>query len=807
MTKSLAVLFLVSGLFGFGSGAFAQIDECEPRGPRPDETFSNSWQTESTAYQCGNNECGGQVKQRTTEEEVTTRTFYTPETDPETHCPIWRANTSTTLSGSTRNSINTVPLGKYQSCPESANNAWVSSLPAQCSGKCYPAPERKPLTHGSLQPKNVLDEKGNPKLPVNVGWEDNVEQELAKTENRNPDGSFCEVDKFTYQVGEIASELIVAPDTKNQAVPGGNECALTPNTPYEFSVRACASNSCGKTSEKLNFTTSNTLQLLSPYDPDWEGTQGGIAPVPVTLQWCPHLEANSYKIRAYKVNPETQERGELVLPFGTEKGITKYVDSFLNTFLRGDPAQPETSLYEWEISPCKDSNLKDCGIGSQAWRILPGGELAVPSLRTPANNAAVNMQDSLSWGYVPFASRYGVEISTVGADTSKEGVIAREFVSANPKLSLASMWDKLNFNSAYSWRVAACGGTPESEELSGCGSFSEERVFQTTGAVPTGLGVSPFQDGHTAVPVTFDWDNKDGAASYQLQIGSDQNLNKHSSRESRITIDYPVLLPSALSPSPDIPWSVRTCADEFGLVCAARSELQFFKTAPLKAPTITRPDATNAEFFATTEFAWTKDFGSNFFSYKLDFLSPSAEEKSSSCQTPSPHPIAEGPLERNSASIRFRCLGQYEFFVGACSDKFCQAAGPQTALKLNVQKFTGEAGGLIPCDANNDNPATIGLDEREPCQLKHLFLLVRNLVDFALWKLSLVILIAMTVFTGFTMYTSFGGMEVAAKARSIWKAVGIGFLILLFSWFLLNIFLGLVGFQVNIFGRWHQIPL
>ena len=151
-------------------------------------------------------------------------------------------------------------------------------------------------------------------------------------------------------------------------------------------------------------------------------------------------------------------------------------------------------------------------------------------------------------------------------------------------------------------------------------------------------------------------------------------------------------------------------------------------------------------------------------------------------------------------------MGEYEFNIRACIDKDCEAKGPETTQLLNVKSFKGSGGGLIPCDANNDNPATTE-DERKPCELKHLILLVRNRVDFALWKLSLVILIVMTAFTGFTMYTSFGGMEVAAKVKSIWKAVGVGFLILLFSWLLLNLLLGLAGFQVNIFGRWHEIVL
>ncbi|MBI2641999.1 MAG: hypothetical protein HYW96_00280, partial [Candidatus Wildermuthbacteria bacterium] len=154
MAKVLLLLIL-GGSFVFGF-VFAQ-EGCEPRGERPEETSVSSWQVESVAYQCGNNECGGTVKQKTTEEETVTRTFYTPETDPETHCPIWKANTASYTSGAKRADVTNTNLDKYQACPESANNTWISSLPNQCSGKCYPAPEVLPLNHESLQPKNVFD--------------------------------------------------------------------------------------------------------------------------------------------------------------------------------------------------------------------------------------------------------------------------------------------------------------------------------------------------------------------------------------------------------------------------------------------------------------------------------------------------------------------------------------------------------------------------------------------------------------------------------------------------------------------------
>ena len=114
--------------------------------------------------------------------------------------------------------------------------------------------------------------------------------------------------------------------------------------------------------------------------------------------------------------------------------------------------------------------------------------------------------------------------------------------------------------------------------------------------------------------------------------------------------------------------------------------------------------------------------------------------------------------------------------------------------------------GLVVCGAlsNPDPPIP---NERDKCELKHLFLLLHNLIDFALWKLSLVIVVLMAIATGAIMFFSFGGPDVMTKVRGIWKSVGIGVLILLFSWLFLNILLGLVGFNVTFYGNWYEIPI
>lgn len=115
--------------------------------------------------------------------------------------------------------------------------------------------------------------------------------------------------------------------------------------------------------------------------------------------------------------------------------------------------------------------------------------------------------------------------------------------------------------------------------------------------------------------------------------------------------------------------------------------------------------------------------------------------------------------------------------------------------------------GLVPCGVDRDNPATLNWNEKDPCELKHTFLLVKNLIDFTLWKLTPIIVVIMVVATGAIFYFSWGSVNTLATVRRIWRYIGIGVLILMFSWLFLNFFLGILGFDINIFGRWTEITI
>ena len=101
--------------------------------------------------------------------------------------------------------------------------------------------------------------------------------------------------------------------------------------------------------------------------------------------------------------------------------------------------------------------------------------------------------------------------------------------------------------------------------------------------------------------------------------------------------------------------------------------------------------------------------------------------------------------------------------------------------------------GLVPCGRTSDHPAT-SWDETEYCQFKHFFVLLKNILDFILWRLGLIALVFLMIVTFAVSYFSLGSPNVMVKIKSIWTSAGQGYAILFFGWIILNLILRALGF-------------
>ena len=229
--------------------------------------------------------------------------------------------------------------------------------------------------------------------------------------------------------------------------------------------------------------------------------------------------------------------------------------------------------------------------------------------------------------------------------------------------------------------------------------------------------------------------------------------------------------------------------------------LALFAVLPLSAygslepPTPLHPLQEGAAIFkGVVEFTW-ESTNSPFYHYSIDLLT--GEQKSG---------FTSSTTYRTNALE----LGEgYRWRVSSCSNQETADCGPPSATQTFAivpapSEFTG---GIIPCGRLYDDTITTpGIDESDSCGIPHIFLLLKNVLDFTLWKLGLIVIAIMAVLTGAITYFSFGSPNIILRVKSIWRSVFVGYLIALFAWLIVNVILNVLGFEVRLFGTWWQLP-
>ena len=75
------------------------------------------------------------------------------------------------------------------------------------------------------------------------------------------------------------------------------------------------------------------------------------------------------------------------------------------------------------------------------------------------------------------------------------------------------------------------------------------------------------------------------------------------------------------------------------------------------------------------------------------------------------------------------------------------------------------------------------------------FLLLKIMIDFLLFRLSVLLLPLLVLATGGLFYLSPNNPDLISKVKKMWQAVGIGFAILFMAWILVSWLMIAVGFS------------
>ena len=673
-----------------------------------------------------------------------------------------------------------------------------------CEGVCLKTPESPRYYNNptySDQPNKDVG-SNNVKLPLKVDWDD-VEGW------GQPNGPLSYVINLNSKnpVSNILGE------SEYNILANHGSCFLDYNSKYNWKVKACCTadgNNCGSSSN-WNFETSDAPEPIYPYDPDWEGLEkiGHLnKEESKTLQWCKIEDSDlyreiiiedekvyrplSYKILIYYseddlCHEQLELNGQCIPMVLSPETIPVPKESLPpEEFLDDGSFFTKETAYAWKVAACEDDDGQECNDYSQLWRFDTSSWSLEVTLVNPPNDKKipVGLPVVLRWNSLS-ANSYNYKLYGVASDKNKTANVVFDY----PGLSL---------NTVYEWTVQPCWdyGSEECEDVWGGPWY-----FKTTGEPPQ--LIYPVEN-DIPIPVNFKWEGVPGAKSYIFKIqGGDLSLER-TTEETNLSLDYPDLKQEI-----NYAWQVKTCARENGTVCGNYSSIKTLKTFRLSSPQNPTPEDEGQLFTYQKNpvLYWQKVEGGKFYQYEASLVSISPDETAEDC--------AAGVLvsqnttdSPNSTALNLICLGNYEWKVRACLDETCQETGDWSTYSFSFIKKDkpSETGGIVPCGRTDDDPDT-SWNERETCQIKHAFLLIRNLIDFVLWTLGPIMLAILVLATGVIFYISISSQNPMplAKVKSLWKAAGIGYGIILLSWTILNLFLGLIGFRIGIFGNWWQI--
>jgi len=502
-------------------------------------------------------------------------------------------------------------------------------------------------------------------------------------------------------------------------------------------------------------------------------------------------------------------------------------------------------------TPTKYLSGNACAEYSNPWEFIGTGKLAPPGLISPVYTSSpetipyVNMDDLLKWNPVTGAYSYNIII----LDKSDPSDIKYKTLDAlKPEGSLAPLtnvplnyngtptsggadyvktflWENLDNNKygkIYTWKVRTCRemkGLIASItdalnwalsffglEIQGkCYNWSDEWKFKTTGEPPTNLSADA-----AVIPVKLSWTPAPGATSYRVFVsqGATENEGKLVSSNS-LLIDYPKLLQNIT-----YEWKVKTCADKDGTFCGPTTAEQSFTTFTLVAPTTPIP-ASSATISTDGSISWDDVPGAKGYKYEISYSG--SGDTSANCA--SAGKVLDGVTTSNSLALSAMlqgknklCVGGYSWTVQSCLTTNCESKNANLASQLGGTSLTwtfnlaqslpsSQQAGLIPCGQKNNLSDPYGIDERETCQFKHFFVMIRTIIDFLLWKLGIIALVLLIVYTGVLFLLPFYFKELTATTgtvKQIWKATGAGYLVMLFAWTIINTILSLLGYSFGV---------
>jgi len=783
-----ASIFVLIFYFSYAS-ACSPGESCWPGGSTCTETQSCSSRTE---YKCvSDQDCGVEIQQRSISMKQD-RTCTCGNCDSEGNnctysCGAW-SSCYDSGAPSAPSHYSNCPID--QICQLNGDVAWISSVP-NCE-------YLSPSANGQQEDGNGIVSSNNVYLPAKFNWTD---VRGAKSYlYRIWEATFISV-TWEQSVATTSGSTVIS---ETKLMP----CTLNSSTTFSWRISPCcyADQTFCKDWNDVSlwrFTTNLAPELISPLDPDWNNTtQWAVnVEIPVVLDWCDVEEADSYKLKLYIINGGVEDCHPLLKkPDGSCS--VKIIEggswpSTLNSFFRDIDGYYflRDKEYRWEVATCYFSGTEICSNFSQKWGFdttstLP--EIEEFKLLYPLNNAVVSLPVEFRWASPVGIQSFRYEIGPFSGTTAQNAISF-------------DCCPGLNINTQYQWRIRPCSNP----DGTNCEDWTSRWRFKITGDRPN-LN-DPHNNAHNVIiPVNFDWNDVSGAGSYDFQLSKDNFTNVFKEIIIPKSGDTPPISETALDDpvlemSTQYWWRVRTCAHTDGTVCGDWSQpVRRFTTFQIEPPENLLPD--NGTLIEQEVFNLSWDAAAGAKAYRYIIYDPNGIEIVNKITS---------SISNRHYSIEFsRIDAPYTWKVQSCLDNVCSAnkVSNYTSLQnfqINFIAPPESRGDIIPCGRIYEDPDTPcpPFCERDKCQIHHLFILLRNVLEFLLFKVVFILMILLSFVAGLFFHISKGDANVIFKVRSLIKAATIGFLIMFFSWFAINLFLSLIGFKFQLFGHWWELPL
>lgn len=495
--------------------------------------------------------------------------------------------------------------------------------------------------------------------------------------------------------------------------------------------------------------------------------------------------------------------------------------------------------YSWQIKTCfntspgqEDNDFPYCNANvekdyGQKWQLvgLPMSSTTIgkPLLTSPENNDGwvkedhlVGTNGTLNWKTPCGANSFLYDIKNengksifdgdpvCGTDYSKDAgrrfdkpQIIVNITDKEPEQGQNPGAVQLKIDSKYTWRVKSCWPSiPVGEIKNICSSeWSDSWSFRTTGRPPK---INDSDAVRMAAPTaTLSWEGVSGAQSYRLKITGDGAPTEEILVDTdQFSFKYP-------GPQKNYSWRVKTCADAGGIICGSWQAGKSFNSEDFAKPTNLSPAGEISQL--PLKLTWNGAAP-----YYLVTAKVSDGENNSSCDSDwfnreynkkivSSSEMAIRAAEKKASQY---CGGNYEFTVHPCFDSNCISMSlndKKAEQKFSIAPKDVNSGFMVCGQASNDTKTPY--NEKEPCEIKHLVLTTKIIVDFVIFKLAFLLLPVMLMITGAMFYLSHDKANLIPTLKDGWKKIGIGYGILFFAWIIVSILMVIVGYG----ELWNQI--